>query len=199
IGGHSIEKSCESLPNKFTHAIFTFTDRTRLYYNDVRKFGWLRLYSKKELEEVLHKMQMGQEPLGKEFTLAYFKNRIRNRPRTRIKQFIMDNKVLVGVGNIYSDEVCFYAKVNPARAVGTLSPKEIKLIHQGIIKILKAAIAAQGTTFSNYVNADGERGAYTKKLKVYGRYGKKCFKCKGEVRRTKLGGRTASFCPRCQK
>ena len=106
---------------------------------------------------------------------------------------------LVGVGNIYSDEVCYYAKVRPDRRVGTLTAKEIKLIHSGIIKILKAAIASQGTTFSNYVNADGEAGAYVKKLKVYGRYGKKCYNCKGEIKKMKLGGRTSSFCPKCQK
>jgi len=198
IGGHQIEKSCESLPNKFTHATFTFSDGTFLYYNDIRKFGWVRLYTKEQLAKVFEQMGMGPEPLSKDFTIDYLRQRIRQRPRNRVKQFIMDNKILVGVGNIYSDEVCYYAKVRPDRRVETLTDKEIKLIHSGIAKILKAAIEAQGTTFSNYVNADGEAGAYTKKLKVYGRYGETCFKCRGIVARMKIGGRTSSFCVHCQ-
>ena len=110
----------------------------------------------------------------------------------------MDPQVVVGVGNIYSDEVCYYAKVRPDRLVKDLTDKEIKLIHKGIIKILTASIKAQGTTFSNYVNADGEAGAFVKQLKVYQRYGQKCYKCKGKIVRMKISGRTSSYCPRCQ-
>jgi formamidopyrimidine-DNA glycosylase len=111
----------------------------------------------------------------------------------------MDNKVVVGVGNIYSDEVLFSAKVRPNRSVGSLKAGEIRKLYDGIRSILTAAIKAQGTTFSNYVNSNGEAGAYTKKLKVYGRYGKKCLKCGGEIKRLKLGGRTSSYCPECQR
>ena len=118
IGGHPIEKSCEILPNKFTHATFTFSDGTSLYYNDVRKFGWVRLYNSKEIVNYFTNLKLGPEPLSQEFTLAYLRQRIRQRPRNRVKQFIMDNTVLVGVGNLYSDEVCYYAKVRPDRKVG---------------------------------------------------------------------------------
>ncbi|MBU0672494.1 MAG: bifunctional DNA-formamidopyrimidine glycosylase/DNA-(apurinic or apyrimidinic site) lyase [Candidatus Margulisbacteria bacterium] len=199
IGGHSIETNCENLPNKFTHAIFTFADDSHLYFNDVRKFGWVRLYSANELAKVFEKMQLGPEPLTSEFTSGCLTEIMRQRPKARVKQFIMDPKNLVGVGNIYSDEVCFFARVRPDRRVGTLKDKEIKLIHKGIIKILKAAIMAQGTTFSNYVNTDGEAGAFTKQLKVYQRHGKKCYSCKGRIIKMKIGGRTSSFCPKCQK
>lgn len=199
VGGHPIEQSCAALPNKFTHAIFSFSDRSKLFFNDVRKFGWVKLYDQRELEQALRKMKLGPEPLGPEFSLQYFQAQIKSRPRSKVKVFIMDNKVVVGVGNIYSDEVCFFAKVRPNRPVGSLKEGEIKRLHEGIIRILTAAIKAQGTTFSNYVNSNGEAGAYTRKLQVYGRYGKKCLKCGGEVRRLKLGGRTSSFCPRCQK
>ena len=198
IGGHPIETSCANLPNKFTHAIFSFSDGSFLYFNDVRKFGWVRLFTAEELEQVVCKMQLGPEPLSQAFSLKYWLGAMAKRPRTKIKQFIMDNKVVVGVGNIYSDEVCFYARVMPNRAVGTIAPAQAKKLYQGILKILKAAIKAQGTTFSNYVNSDGEAGAYTKKLKVYQRYGKKCYACKGIVKRMKIGGRTSSYCPKCQ-
>jgi formamidopyrimidine-DNA glycosylase len=187
------------LPNKFTHATFTFSDRSNLFFNDVRKFGWVRLYNKKELAQALEKMNLGPEPFDKAFSPAYLLKFARRRPKAKIKQVIMDPQVVVGVGNIYSDEVCYFARVRPDRQLKTLKEKEYKLIHKGIIKILKAAIKAQGTTFSNYVNADGEAGAYTKKLKVYSRYGKKCYHCKSVVKRMKIGGRTSSFCPRCQK
>ena len=198
IGGHPIEKSCENLPNKFTHATFEFSDGSHLYFNDIRKFGWVRLYTKKELTVVLTKMNLGPEPLEKEFTLKAFSQTIARRPKSKVKQFIMAPENVVGVGNIYSDEVCYYARVKPTRPVGTLNNNETKLIYQGIKKILAAAIKARGTTFSNYVNAAGEAGAYTKKLKVYQRYGEKCYNCQGKVEKMKVGGRTSSYCPRCQ-
>ncbi|MFC1540700.1 bifunctional DNA-formamidopyrimidine glycosylase/DNA-(apurinic or apyrimidinic site) lyase [Candidatus Margulisiibacteriota bacterium] len=190
FGGH---------PNKFTHATFTFTDNSNLFFNDVRKFGWVRLYNKKELAQALEKMDLGPEPFDKEFSPAYLLKVAQRRPKAKVKQFIMDPQVVVGVGNIYSDEVCYFAKVRPDRQLKTLKDNDLKSIHKGILKILTAAIKAQGTTFSNYVNADGEAGAYTRKLKVYSRYGKKCYHCKAVIKRMKIGGRTSSFCPKCQK
>jgi len=193
------KKNRENLPNKFTHAIFTFSDGSNLYFNDVRKFGWVRLYSGAELDHAIKRLNLGPEPLTKDFSIAYWWEMMRKRPRSKVKQFIMDNKVVVGVGNIYSDEVCFYAKVKPSRLVGTIKRAQAKKIHDGIIRILQAAINAQGTTFSNYVNSNGEAGAYTKKLKVYQRYGEKCYHCKSIVKRMKIGGRTSSYCPNCQR
>jgi len=199
IGGHPVIVTCDQLPNKFTHAIFTFTDKSKLFFNDVRKFGWVRLFSNIELKKVLSGLEMGPEPLGPDFSIAYLKQAAKRKARTKVKQFIMDPKVVVGVGNIYSDEVCFFAKVRPDRLVKDLTEKELKLIHDGIVKILTASIKAQGTTFSNYVNSNGESGAYTKQLKVYGRYGQKCSACGSIVRRIKINGRTSSYCPVCQR
>ena len=167
IGGHTIDKSCEQLPNKFTHATFTFSDRSRLYFNDIRKFGWLRLHRQEELEKLFVKMALGPEPLTREFTPGKFAKSLLRRPKSKIKQFIMDARNVVGIGNIYADEVCFFS--------------------------------ARGTTFSNYVNSNGEAGSYAKKLKVYQRYGRKCLRCGGEIKRQKVGGRTSSYCPTCQK
>lgn len=200
VGGHPIDEGFLCAPNKFTHATFTFSDSSHLYFNDVRKFGWARIYTDHELRDVLDKMNLGPEPLGKDFSLKYFRYlTIHGKTRKRIKQFLMENQNLVGIGNIYSDEICYYARIKPDRAVKTLTSKEIKAVYQGIKKILAAAIKAQGTTFRDYRNADGESGGYTKFLKVYGRYGEKCFRCKGKVRKMKMGGRTSSFCSDCQK
>lgn len=199
IGGHPIEEGFDCLPNKFTHALFKFKDGSYLFFNDVRKFGWLRLYTDKELAEILVNMQLGPEPLEKDFTLKYLKQKMKSRPNTKIKPFLMDNKVLVGVGNIYSDEVCYYAKVRPDRVLKNITAKETELIYKGIIKILNDSIKAQGTTFRDFRDADGESGGYSKELKVYGRAGESCYKCRGQIKKMKLGGRSSSFCPICQK
>jgi len=198
VGGHPIKEGFEKDPNRFTHATFTFTDKSHLFFNDVRKFGWVRLFRSEELQKVLAQ-GLGPEPLDVSYTLEVFNNELKKRPNNRIKQFLMDNKNVVGIGNIYSDEICYYAKVRPDRRVKTLKEGEIRLLFKGIKLILAEAIKYEGTSISDYVNAVGEAGAYTKKLKVYGRYDEKCFKCRGVVRRLKIGGRTSSFCPRCQK
>ncbi len=199
IGGHPIKEGYDCLPNRFTHAIFTFKDKSHLYFNDVRKFGWLRLLNDQELENELQKLKLGPEPLSKEFTLEYFRQALKNKPKSKIKQFLMDLQNVVGIGNIYSDEICFFAKVRPARLVKTLTKKEVNLIYKGIKKILNDSIKAQGTTFSNYRNVNGDAGAYSDKLKVYGRYGENCKVCQAKIKKIKIGGRTSSFCPKCQK
>jgi formamidopyrimidine-DNA glycosylase len=199
IGGHPIKEGFEHDPNKFTHATFTFTDGTHLYFNDVRKFGWLRLYHCREVPGEFERLGLGPEPLEKDFTLNELRRALAKKPKAKIKQFLMDSSNVVGIGNIYSDEICFFARIRPERKVKTLAEKEIALVFKGIKKILAEAIKYEGTSVSDYVNALGEAGAYTKKLKIYGRYGEKCKVCGGEVKRLKMGGRNSSYCPRCQK
>lgn len=199
VGGHPIREGFEADPNRFTHATFGFSDGSHLYFNDVRKFGWVRLYKKKELEEKLSAMKLGPEPLEASFTLSRFKQILKKKPNNKIKVFLMDPQNVVGLGNIYSDEVCFFARVRPDRTVKSLKESEIKLLFKGIKKILPEAVKYEGTSFANYVNALGEAGAYTKRLKVYQRYGKQCLGCPGPVKSMKLGGRTSSYCPSCQK
>lgn len=199
VGGHPIKEGYQCLPNKFTHATFTFTDQSHLYFNDVRKFGWVKLYVKEQLSKELEKMKLGAEPLSPEFTIEYLKNWIKKRPNNPIKKFLMDSSIVVGIGNIYSDEVCFYARVRPTRKVKDLSGDEVKKIYQGIKEILTASIKAQGTTFRDFRNADGEAGGYSKELKVYGKYSETCPICGGKIERIKFGGRSSSYCPKCQK
>ncbi|MCX6744175.1 MAG: bifunctional DNA-formamidopyrimidine glycosylase/DNA-(apurinic or apyrimidinic site) lyase [Candidatus Parcubacteria bacterium] len=199
VGGHPIEQGYDCLPNKFTHATISFTDKSHLYFNDIRKFGWIRLFNSEQLAKHLEDMKLGVEPLSPAFTIKYLKNWILKRPNNQIKKFLMDSTVVVGVGNIYSDEVCFYASIRPTRKVKELKDKEISLIYKGIRNILQASIKAQGTTFRDFRNADGEAGGYSKKIKVYGKYGKKCPICRSKIERIKMGGRSSSYCPKCQK
>jgi len=198
VGGHPIEQGYDCLPNKFTHSTISFTDKSHLYFNDIRKFGWIRLFTTAQLDKQFEDMKLGVEPLSPEFTVKYLKNLILKRPNNQIKKFLMDSSIVVGVGNIYSDEVCFYARVKPTRKVKDLTDREISLIYKGIRSILTASIKAQGTTFRDFRNADGEAGGYSKKLKVYGKYGEKC-QCGGKIEKIKIGGRTSSYCPKCQR
>ncbi len=162
VGGHPIEQGYDCLPNKFTHASIIFTDSSHLYFNDIRKFGWIRLFDAKNLNKQLADMKLGAEPLNPEFTLKYLKAWMEKRPNNPLKKFLMDPMVVVGVGNIYSDEVCFYARVSPTRKVKDLKEKEISLIYKGIKSILQASIKAQGTTFRDFRNADGEAAVILK-------------------------------------
>jgi formamidopyrimidine-DNA glycosylase len=195
-GGHPIINSGQELPNKFTRVIFEFNDKSVLYFNDVRKFGWIKFLNAEKFFDLERKF--GVEPLSKNFSLEYFKKALAGKNIT-IKQFLMDQKYISGIGNIYADESLFAAGIKPFRKIKTLKPQEIKKLYQAIPKILKYAIKHRGTSFSDYVDASGETGNFIKYLKVYGRAGKKCKKCSGIVKKIKLGGRGTHWCDKCQK
>lgn len=184
-------------PSKFTRAIFTFTDKSRLFFNDLRKFGYIRLVSAKELEKI--KSEYGVEPLSKEFSLEKFAKILARRPKMKIKQLLMEQGLIAGVGNIYADEICFHAGVKPMRVAMSLTPVAVKKIWQAIPKILKKSIDKRGTSADTYVDARGGAGQFERYLMVYGCGGEKCKKCGTKIMKIKLGGRGAHFCPRCQK
>jgi len=184
---------------KYTHLIFNFFNGSRLLFNDLRQFGYVKLVKTEKLTEFLAKENFGPEPLAKSFTFKVFQDILSCKPRARVKQFLMDQKNLAGIGNIYSDEILFFAGVHPLRRVGTLKEKEIKKIFEGLKKILQKAIRHRGTSADTYFDAFGQEGKFLKELKVYGREGKNCVKCEGKIKRIKIGGRSAHFCPRCQK
>jgi len=185
------------LPNKFTHIIFDFTDGSKLFYNDLRKFGWMKIVDQAGLNK-LHD-ELGVEPLEREFTWEKLKSIINRYPNRKIKQILMDPALLVGVGNIYSDESCFCASLNPFRIGKKIKDAEIIKLYSCIIRILKLAIAKGGTSADTYLQLSGKPGGFAPLLKVYGREGERCKRCSGIVERKKIGGRSAHFCPKCQK
>ncbi|MCK5061723.1 bifunctional DNA-formamidopyrimidine glycosylase/DNA-(apurinic or apyrimidinic site) lyase [Candidatus Parcubacteria bacterium] len=195
-GGHNDGAKPEEMPNKWTRVIFTFSDRSKLYFNDLRTFGYLRIVNSKELEIV--KSKFGVEPLGIELTLNLFKEKIKFR-KTSIKALLLNQQIIAGLGNIYTDEILFAAKVRPTRAANSLTAKEIKSIYKAIRPILKKAIRARGTTFNNFVDGNGNIGNFVSQLKVYGRNGKKCKKCASIIKKLKVAGRGTHYCPDCQK
>jgi len=196
-GGHPLVGQGGKLPNKFTRVIFKFNHGGQLYFNDVRRFGWVKLVSERGYGALTR--DLGVEPLSREFSLEFFKKFLKRRLNTTIKQALMEQKYLAGICNIYADEALFAARLKPFRRVKTLKPAEIKRLRQVIPRILKSAIKHRGTSFSDYVDSRGQAGNFIKYLKVYGRAGKKCKNCGGLVKKIKLGGRGTHWCDRCQK
>lgn len=197
-GGHPI-KNLGALPNKFSHIIFTFADGSKLFFNDIRKFGWIKLVEDSIYLSVRN--EFGIEPLALEFTLEKFKATLHHFPQRKIKQILTDQTLIAGIGNIYADESCFCAGIKPTRIVKTLKEAEIKKLHRCIPKILKFAISKKGTSADNYVRTDGSLGGMVPYLNVYGREGEKCKRqgCRGIVKKIKLNGRGTHFCNKCQR
>ncbi|MEK7159696.1 MAG: bifunctional DNA-formamidopyrimidine glycosylase/DNA-(apurinic or apyrimidinic site) lyase [Patescibacteria group bacterium] len=195
-GGHPIENI--SLPNKFTRVIFTFADKTHLFFNDIRKFGYLKLVDSAQLQKELSKY--GPEPLENNFNLDYFKKMLIAGKKRKIKTLLLDQGLIAGLGNIYSDEVCFGAGVKPMRKVSRLNLADKDKIYWQIKSILKKALKHHGTSVNTYVVSDGKQGQFQNYLNVYGRAGEKCLKChRGLIMRVKFNGRSSCYCPVCQK
>ncbi len=187
----------DGLPNKQTHVVFFFKDGGKMFYNDQRQFGILQVVNKKELDSIISKF--GIEPLSAEFTLKMFL-KIINGKKTNIKAFLLNQKYIAGIGNIYADEILFDALILPTRKINSLKKYEIKCLYFSIKKILTKAIISRGTTFNNYVDANGNNGEFLKFLKVYQREGENCKRCKkGKIKKIKLVGRGTCFCKGCQK
>ena len=183
------------LPGKYTRQVFNFDDGSRLIFNDVRKFGWRKMVSESELKDIEKKL--GPEPLA--ITQKQFASMLAKRPKAKIKPLLMDQKFIAGIGNIYSDEILFASRIHPLRLASALQPKEIVLLLGKTKKILTAAIKAGGSSVADYLDAFGQKGAYSRQHKVYQKTGQKCVKCGSVIERIKLAGRSAHYCPKCQK
>jgi formamidopyrimidine-DNA glycosylase len=186
------------LPSKHTRIIFKFKDKSKLFFNDIRTFGWIKVLNRKNLKNYFSKF--GPEPLKKDFTFSYLK-KIFSQTQRKIKQVLLDQAKIAGIGNIYSNEALFLADINPKTKANKLKDKQIKKLHQSIQKVLKKAIKLQGSTAKDkgYKLPSGEYGRYQDHFLVYQREDKPCFKCKTKIKRLKLGGRSSFFCPNCQK
>jgi len=197
-GGHPIAPFGLLVPNKYTHIRIYFTDKSRLYYNDVRQFGWMKVLDEIDLKKEFDKF--GPEPLDKEFDFKIFYKRINKKENQPIKIALMDQGVIVGLGNIYANELLFDAGIDPRRKVKTLSKNELEKIYKAINKVLKKAIKYQGTSADDYVTLQGEKGHYDEKLWIYDKKDEKCpNKCGGIIEKIKVGGRGTYYCSKCQK
>jgi len=192
------KKDFNDKKNKHTRAVFSFKDGSFLLFNDLRKFGWLKLVKSENAAEEIKEGQLGPEPLEKTFSLELFQGILKKRPNKKIKQLLMDPYLIAGIGNIYSDEILFLSRVHPVRQTKNLKPREIKKIYENIGFVLKEALKARGTSASDYLDARGKEGGYDKKLRVYGKKKENCPICGTKIEWLKLNGRSAHFCPKCQ-
>jgi formamidopyrimidine-DNA glycosylase len=199
IGGHPTSDMRDQMPNKTSHNIFYFSDGSILYFNDQRKFGWVRVMDTNSLSELKLLKSLGPEPLEKGFTWQSLKQNLLRHKSMNIKTAILDQSVVSGIGNIYSSEACFEAKLDPRTKVSELSDAQFKRLHQGIIKALKAGIKYGGSSMTHFVNEEGRKGYFLDHAFVYWRDGAACKVCGTEIKKVQLNGRGTYFCPRCQK
>jgi formamidopyrimidine-DNA glycosylase len=184
--------SGESVP-PHTHGFFVLDDGRELRYTDIRRFGRMLLVPESGLAEFIE--PLGKEPLeisAEEFC-RYFGSR-----RARVKALLLDQKVLRGIGNIYADESLFRARLHPARIAENLTKKQLVALHGAVRQVLADAIRLRGSSISDYVDSDGNRGEFQLKHRVYQRDGKPCVRCKSIIRRAIIAGRGSHFCPSCQ-
>jgi formamidopyrimidine-DNA glycosylase len=182
-------------PEKHIHVIFKFTDDSELQYKDTRVFGTFHI-RKNNYKTVLPLSKLANEPKNTEPKILY--NRIKNR-RIAIKSILIDQTILVGLGNIYVDEVLFAAKIDPTRPCNTITLKELNLIIKYASSILKEATRQGGSSIMSYTSINNQKGTYQNFLKVHTQKGKPCVKCKKVIEKIKVNGRGTYYCTNCQK
>lgn len=197
-GGHSLSETKEKiLPGKYTWVIWEFDNGSKLYFSDMRKFGYLKIVSVEEKEKIV--ATYGPEPLTPNFTFANFLKAIGKRTAP-IKSLLLNQSLIAGIGNIYADEVCFKSGIFPGTSANKLTEAEKNKLFIAINFILKKAIQHKGTTFKDYLSAHGKKGNFSDFLQVYKRRGQKCLNCEvGIIEVKKIGGRSSHYCPVCQK
>lgn len=195
-GGHNLPL-VNNLPNKYSHIIVSFTDGSRLYFNDLRQFGYWSLVNENTKNKIFKKF--GIEPGQANFTWSNFQQ-VLDKRKSPIKSVLLNQQLIAGIGNIYADEICFQAKVLPTRQTNTLTLTEQKKLYQASKLIIAKAIKYRGTTFSDYRDSQGQSGNFVKYLKVYGRQNLLCLRCRqAKIKKIKASGRGTHYCPNCQK
>jgi len=185
--------------NQFIHLVFSFSNGRQLALSDVRKFAKVTVLDSSELREEFK--NVGPEPLVPSFSFVDFDRCLEKKPNGKIKQVLMDQSVIAGIGNIYSDEILWASGVNPLKQVKNINLKEKRLIFQNLKVILKKGIKFKGDSLSDYRNLNGEKGKFQYEHKAYQKTGERCSKkgCKGKIVKIKIGGRSAHFCSIHQK
>ena len=182
--------------NSYIHLLFTLDSGQMLALSDLRKFAKVKLLDNEKLKKEIS--FLGPEPLEKDFAFEKFRRSLEKR-KGKIKQVLMNQEIIAGIGNIYSDEILWRAKVHPFKDVSKLTRKELENIYKSMREILAKAIKLGGESISDFRKISGERGYFDKERRVYRREGEKCSRCGTIIKRIKLAGRSAHFCPRCQK
>ena len=183
--------------NRFLHVVFLLDDGRQLALSDARKFAKIELWKREELEKSEDFVKIGPEPLEDDFTVAKFISLFKNK-KGKIKQVLMDQNFIAGIGNIYASEILFEAMVHPEEDVGKIDAEDLKKIYNATRRILNKSIELKGDSFSDFRTITGEKGDFQNFTKVYQREGEKCPRCGGRIKRIVQGGRSSFFCPNCQ-
>jgi formamidopyrimidine-DNA glycosylase len=196
--GQLLMLSASQAFDKHDHVIFTLDNGLELRFRDPRRFGCVAAVEEANLNEHDLLRRLGVEPLSENFTPEYLFRRSR-KSKKPVKNFIMDQQALVGVGNIYASETLFLAGIHPLRAAGRISLARWQKLHAAIQQVLQEAIALGGTTIDDFRNSDGTSGYFQQKLRAYGRKGEPCLNCQRPIRAEVLAGRSTFYCSKCQR
>ncbi len=198
--GHPNDSLINDLPDKSTRVIIQFSDNSFLYFNDQRKFGWIKIVNPDEFDNFSFLNTLGPEPLLDSFKASDFKRNILKRPNSEIKAVLLDQKIIAGIGNIYADESLWLAKIHPKSKVNRLSDQKIKDLFNAMQQILRLSITNGGSSDRNYVNAEGKKGNYLEFANVYKRDKQLCPRCKkANILKIRVASRGTHLCPNCQK
>ena len=197
--GHPNHSLVGALPDKSTRVTFTFEDGSKLYFNDQRKFGWIRLLPTAEVPMIDFFQKVGPEPLAEDFKAKDFIQRLRRRNNSGIKAVLLDQTVVAGIGNIYADESLWAARIHPLAKVSDLSDAKLTALYEGLTRVLRLSIEKGGSTDRNYVDAEGRRGSYLTFAHVFRREGQSCSRCGTIIVKMRVAGRGTHICPHCQK
>ena len=196
VGGHPTADWVSSLPSKHTRVMLDFVDGSKLFFNDLRVFGWMRVVNKEKYEKEMRKTS--PDVTEKEFSLEYL-TEVLKKSRKAVKLVLMDQEKIGGLGNIYANEALYLANIMPDREADSLSSLERKKLLIAIREVIGRGIKYGGASAANYVDTKGLGGTYQDHFLVYKRGGQLCDRCKGVIQKMKIGGRGTFYCPRCQK
>lgn len=188
-----------SVPTKHVHAIFHLSDGRELHWEDVRKFGFLKLMDDKKADAYVEGRGYGPEPLERGFSWQKMTACLRTRPNAKIKPLLMEQGCIAGIGNIYAVEALWEAKIHPLSRVKDVVDARMKALHRAVVRILRAAVLARGSSADDYLDLYGRPGAFVPKLKAYGREGKPCRRCGKPLKKMRVGGRGTAYCALCQR
>ena len=197
--GHPNDDFLAELPVRATRVQIEFSDSSKLFFNDQRKFGWMKLLPTAEIKNMPFFVKVGPEPLEDSFTLENFIDRFKRKKRSAIKAALLDQSVIAGVGNIYADESLWRAQIHPETRVESLDSSEFKRLYEAVRYVMNLSIEKGGSTARNYVNADGGKGNYLDYANVFRKEGSLCARCGSEIIKTRVAGRGTHICPVCQK
>ena len=197
-GGHPSDSFLSVLPDNHTRVELIFTDSTTLFFNDMRKFGWIKLLPTTELKEEKFIAKLGPEPLIGNPTPEYLK-RISRHPKSLVKAALLNQEIVAGIGNIYADEALWGAMIHPKTRVENLSEKQLEDILNAAIEVMSFSINKGGSTDRNYLNAKGEKGSYLTFANVFRKEGKPCPRCGHVIEKIRVAGRGTHICSNCQQ